>query len=201
VTGVRDHEQLHAGLLRRVQAEELVVRDLALAVDVVRADALVGAVGLVAVLVRHIRAVPRVLDHDEVAARGLDEGALDRSADALPGGLLVQQLADGEALAPQRRGPVVRIVHAAGQIAPGAGIVVDADAEREFVHARLLREDLADLGESVSESDRPLDHGGDLLATVVAQEGCCPLEDRTHARPVLEMASLRDRRGRSAMRL
>jgi hypothetical protein len=129
VARIRDHHHLHPYRPGAEQLEQFVIRDRPFLLHVVRAEALVGAIRLVTVLVGHEGAVAGVLDDGEVAGTGAGEEVPDGLADRGAGGLAVEEGGDLEAALPEDGGPIRGVVEAPGKVAVGAGLVIDADAE------------------------------------------------------------------------
>jgi hypothetical protein len=126
VAGVGDHDDAHAAVARRQHRMDLVVAQRAGTPDVVRAQRLVEPVGLVALAIADIGAVARIRDDDEVTVRGAGERRPQRLDEPGLRRLRIEQRAHREAAGTQLGGPVLRVVDAAGQVEPRAGVGIDA---------------------------------------------------------------------------
>jgi hypothetical protein len=134
VAAVGDQQHAHAGGVVGEEHGDLVVEEHLARADVPGAQALVAAVGFVAVLVGHPGAVAGVGDDHRVALGGAAHQAADGRHHGGLGGLGVDQLGDGEAAGGEGGGPVVGVIDAAGEVVLGARVVVDADAQRLLAH-------------------------------------------------------------------
>ena len=134
VAGIREQDDPYPLRPGAEEVEQLVVRDRPLLLEIVGTEAFVRPVRLVPVLVGDEGAVSRELDEDAVSPPCSRDDRFDRFADRFPGRLPVDQLLHGIPAVRKSRGPVVRVVDASGEVAAGAGVVVDPDAQRPSLH-------------------------------------------------------------------
>jgi hypothetical protein len=162
VTAVHHHGQVDTlGQLVEGGAQP-VVEERGVPGHVVRAEDLVAHVVLVAVDVAHVRAMPRVVQHQHVTRLARGDQVGDRGLHGRLGGLLVEQGGDvrvGEAVQlGQHRFHVDHVVDASAQIRTRLGVLVDADQNRSLGHhfsrvvvgPRLLGSEVSDKKESAA---------------------------------------------------
>ncbi|KFB66389.1 MAG: hypothetical protein CAPSK01_004278 [Candidatus Accumulibacter vicinus] len=125
---VGDQQDAHAGGALGEQDPDFVVEQRPDRADVPGAEALVTAVGFVAVAVRYPGAVAGIGDDYRIAGLGAGGQAADAGAHRRSRCLGVDQRGDGEAAATEFGRPVVGVIDAARQVVAGARIIVDADA-------------------------------------------------------------------------
>ena len=134
MAAVGDQDHPHAGFALLEELVELVIDQHVALNDVIGTEGLIEAIRFVAVLVGGIGAVPRKGDGNGVAVLGAAHQAGDGAHHGCLGGLGIEQELGSEAPPLQDGSPVVGVVDAALEIALGARIVVDADAEGVFCH-------------------------------------------------------------------